>query len=208
MAILFYAIRRFKNVRNLIEKQLKESAAVKIKTAELLPDKIAEAADMILDTYRKGGKVLLIGNGGSAADAQHIAAELVGHLNPKNARRALPAMALTTNTSFLTSMGNDHGYEFVFERKLEAFANPEDLLIAITTSGTSSNILKAVEVARKRGTRVIGLTGKGGGKLKDAADLSIIVPSDDTQRIQEAHITIGHILCDLVEGALIDGTLV
>lgn len=194
-------------MRDLIARQLKESAEVKMKAAELLPDKIAQAAEMILDTYRKGGKVLLIGNGGSAADAQHIAAELVGHLDPKNARRALPAMALTTNTSFLTSMGNDHGYEFVFERKLEAFANPEDLLIAITTSGTSSNILKAVEVAWKRGTKVIGLTGKGGGKLKDMADLSIIVPSSNTQRIQEAHITIGHIICDLIEGALIDGTL-
>ena len=195
-------------MRDIIKKQLKESAAVKIKTAELLSDKIAQAAEMILDTYRRGGKVLLIGNGGSAADAQHIAAELVGHLNPKNNRRALPAMALTTNTSFLTSMGNDHGYEFVFERKLEAFARPEDLLIAITTSGTSSNILKAVEVARKRGTKVIGLTGKGGGKIKDLADLSVIVPSDDTQRIQEAHITIGHILCDLVEKELMEGTVV
>ena len=189
-------------MKDLIERQLKESAAVKIKTAELLSDKIAQAAEMITDTYRKGGKVLLIGNGGSAADAQHIAAELVGHLDPKNARRALPAMALTTNTSFLTSMGNDHGYEFVFERKLEAFARPEDLLIAITTSGTSSNILKAVEVARKRGTRVIGLTGKGGGKLKDMVDLALIVPSDNTQRIQETHIAIGHILCDLVEREL------
>ena len=195
-------------MRETIQSQLKESAEVKIKTAELLSDKIAQAAEMIMDTYRKGGKVLLIGNGGSAADAQHIAAELVGHLNPKNNRRALPAMALTTNTSFLTSMGNDHGYEFVFERKLEAFARPEDLLIAITTSGTSSNILKAVEVARKRGTKVIGLTGKGGGKLKDMANLSIVVPSSDTQRIQEAHITIGHILCDLVEKEFIEGTVV
>lgn len=195
-------------MKDIIVSQLKESAEVKLRVAEDLADHIKKAAEMIMDTYKRGGKVLLIGNGGSAADAQHIAGELVGHLNPKNARRALPAMALTTNTSFLTAMGNDHGYELVFERKVEAFANPEDLLIAITTSGTSPNILKAVEVAKSRGVKVIGLTGKGGGRLKDRADLAIVVPSDNTQRIQESHIAIGHIICDLVESALLNGTLV
>lgn len=195
-------------MRDIITGQLRESAQVKLRVADELADTIEKAAHMILDTYRRGGKVLLIGNGGSAADAQHIAGELVGHLNPKNFRRPLPAMALTTNTSYITAMGNDHGYELAFERKVDAFARPEDLLIAITTSGTSPNIIRAAEVARKKGTRVLGLTGKGGGKLKDLADLAIVVPSNDTQRIQESHITIGHILCDLVEGAVLNGTLV
>lgn len=191
-------------MRDLIVRQLKESAAVKIKTAELLSDVIARAADIIIDSYRKGGKVLLIGNGGSAADAQHIASELVSNLNPGTfVRPALPALALTTNTSALTAISNDHGYDTVFARKVEAFANhPSDVLVAITTSGNSPNILKAVETAKAKGLTVIGLTGRGGGRLKDMVDLALIVPSDDTQRIQEAHIAIGHIICDLVERKL------
>lgn len=186
-------------MKDIIEKQLKESAEVKLLVAKHLSGQIETAAKMVIDTYHRGGKVLIVGNGGSAADAQHIAGELVGHLNPKNTRRALPAMALTTNTSFLTAMGNDHGYELAFQRKVEAFAHPDDLLITISTSGVSPNILHAARVAHDRGTRVLALTGKGGGLLKDIADLSLIVPSNDTQRIQEAHITIGHIICDIVE---------
>src|SRR3989344_3193995 len=191
-------------MKDLIQKQLRESAEVKLLVAKHLSGKIAKAAQMIIDTYRKGGKVLLVGNGGSAADAQHIAGELVGHLNPKNSRRALPAMALTTNTSFLTAMGNDHGYELAFQRKVEAFARPEDLLITISTSGVSPNILHAARVARDRGIKVIAFSGKGGGPLKDIADLSLTVPSNDTQRIQEAHIAIGHVICDLIEQEFMD----
>ena len=191
-------------MRDLIRNQLRESAEVKIKTAELLSPAIARAAHMVIEAYRKGGKLLLIGNGGSAADAQHIAAELVGHLDhTRLVRRALPALALTTNSSILTAIGNDHGYDSVFARKVEAFAdNGSDILMAITTSGNSPNILKAVEAAKAKGISVIGLTGKGGGKLKDMVDLALIVPSHNTQRIQETHIVIGHIICDLVERAL------
>jgi len=191
-------------MRNEIVKQLKDSARLKLLSAEILSDVIARAAEIIIDSYRRGGKLLLIGNGGSAADAQHIAGELVGRF--KKERRALPALALTTNTSILTALGNDYSYDVVFARKVEAFANHNaDILMAISTSGNSPNILKAVEAAHKKEIRVIALTGRGGGKLKDMADLPIIVPSDDTQRIQETHITIGHIICDLVESGLFSG---
>ena len=138
--------------------------------------------------------------GGSAADAQHIATELVGRF--KLERTALPAIALTTNTSTLTAVANDYDYNAVFSRQVEALAGDKDVFVAITTSGTSHNILKAVESAHSKGAFVIGLTGGDSGKLKDAADLTIIVPSSDTQRIQEAHITIGHIICHLVEEGL------
>lgn len=196
-------------MKQQIVAQLKEGALVKMKTAELLSDEIAKTAEWILDSYRKGGKILLIGNGGSAADAQHIAGELVGNLDPKRKRRALPALALTTNTSTLTAIGNDYGYEEIFARKVEAFATHKaDILIAITTSGNSPNILRAVRVAKEKGIRVIGLTGKGGGELKKIADLSIVIPSQNTQRIQETHIAIGHIVCDLVEEAFVNGTLI
>lgn len=183
-----------------IIKQLEESANTKIAMARNLPDKIAEAAQKIIIAYQAGGKVLLMGNGGSAADAQHIAAELVGRF--KMERKALPAIALTTNTSLLTAVANDYGYDTVFSRQVEALAGKNDVLIVITTSGVSPNILKAVEAARAKGAKVIGLTGKTGGKLKDMADLAIVVPSDNTQRIQEGHITIGHIICHLVENGL------
>lgn len=187
-------------MKNLIITQLKEGAEVNLRTAEKLADPIAKAAQMILHTYQNGGKVLLIGNGGSAADAQHIAGELVATMNPARKRRALPALALTTNTSTLTALGNDLGYDSIFTRKVEAFANhPHDLLIAITTSGNSPNILKGVEAAKANGIKVIALTGKDGGKIKAMVDLALVVPSDNTQRIQETHIAIGHILCDIVE---------
>lgn len=188
-------------MRQIVIDQLNESARVKQKTAECLADAIVGAANIIIDAYRRGGKVLLIGNGGSAADAQHIAGELVSKF--KLERKALPAMALTTNTSILTAIGNDYHYDVVFTRSVEAFANhPADVLVAISTSGNSQNIIRAVEEARSRGIKVIGFLGKGGGKLKDVVDLALIVPSDDTQRIQETHITIGHIMCDLIEQTL------
>lgn len=187
-------------MRNLVIEQLKDSARVKVLTAEKLADSIVGAAVLIIRSYLRGGKVLLIGNGGSAADAQHIAGELVGRF--KKERKALPALALTTNTTILTALGNDYSYDAIFARQVEAYGRSNDVLIAITTSGTSPNILKAVQSAKIRGIKVIGLTGKGGGSLKDMCDICLIVPSDDTQRIQEAHITIGHILCDLVEREL------
>ena len=184
-------------MREAVIRELKESARVKEEMARHLADTIVKAAEMIIRAYRAGGKVLLIGNGGSAADAQHIAAELVGRF--KLERRGLPALALTTNTSTLTALANDYDYHSIFSRQLEALASSEDVLIAITTSGTSPNILKAVETAHSMGVKVIGLTGGDGGKLIDTSDLTVTVPSDDTARIQEGHITIGHIICYLVE---------
>lgn len=170
--------------------------------AENLSDIIVDAARRIIEAFKADRKLLLIGNGGSAADAQHIATELVGRF--KMERKALPAVALTTDTSLLTALANDYGYETVFSRQLEALASDGDVLLAITTSGTSPNILKAVETAHSKGVTVIGLTGESGGKLKNVADLTIMVPSQDTARIQEAHITIGHIICFLVEKELFD----
>lgn len=181
-------------------RQLEESTRIKNAVAESLVDTIVEAARMIISAYKAGRKVLLIGNGGSAADAQHIAGELVGRL--KMDRPALPAIALTTNTSVLTALANDYGYDTVFSRQLEALAVEGDVLIAITTSGSSPNVLRALDTARSKGIITIGLTGGKGNALKDKANLTIMVPSDDTQRIQEAHITIGHIICHLVEGEM------
>ena len=187
-------------MKEAVLRELEESANIKRMMAQNLSDIIGEATQMILKAYRAGGKVFLIGNGGSAADAQHIAAELVGRF--KLERGGLPAIALTTDTSVLTALANDYGYDTVFSRQLEALANDKDVLIAITTSGTSANILKAVETAHSKGVVVIALTGEKGGKLKGTADLTIMVPSDNTPRIQEAHITIGHIICHVVEKGL------
>ena len=187
-------------MREVVIRELEDGAKIRTTMAQTLSDIIAKAAQIILDAYKAGRKVFLIGNGGSAADAQHIAAELAGRF--KLERTGLPAIALTTNTSVLSALANDYGYEKVFSHQLEALAKDKDVLIAITTSGTSPNILKAVEMAHSKGVTVIGLTGAKGGKLKDSADLTIMVPSDDTPRIQEAHITIGHIICHLVEKRL------
>lgn len=183
-----------------IRTQLLESAAVKERTAEVCASEIAAAASIIIETYRWGRKVLLCGNGGSAADAQHIAGELVAKLGRE--RPALGAIALTVNPSLLTALVNDGDQERVFSRQVEALGRRGDALIAISTSGNSSNVNQAARVARERGLLVIALAGKGGGELASLADVAIIIPSENTQRIQEGHITVGHILCDLVEAAL------
>ena len=187
-------------MREEVIKELEESASIKRAIAQDLADTIAEAAEMIINAYKAGKKVFLIGNGGSAADAQHIASELVGRFRME--RKALPAIALTTDTSTLTSLANDYGYDTVISRQLEALVNEGDVLIAITTSGTSANILKAIDTARSLGVTVIALTGEKGKQLRDTTELTITVPSANTQRIQEAHITIGHIICHLVEQEL------
>ena len=140
---------------------------------------------------------MLMGNGGSAADAQHIAAELVGRF--KKERKAMPALALTVDTSSLTALGNDYGFDTIFERQVEALANKNDTVIGISTSGNSENIIRAVNKANSIGAFTIGLLGNDGGKLKDAVNLPIIIPSNDTARIQEVHITIGHIICEIIE---------
>ena len=180
-----------------IKEFLYESAAVKKAVADTLSDKILEAINIARTTYRNGGKMLLMGNGGSAGDAQHIAAEFIGRY--KKERKPVAAIALTVDSSILTCVGNDYGYENVFARQVEGLAKKEDVVIAISTSGNSENVIRGVEKAREIGAKTIGLLGKQGGKLKDKVDLAIVVPSSDTARIQEAHITIGHIICEILD---------
>jgi D-sedoheptulose 7-phosphate isomerase len=161
---------------------------------------IERAGSLITATLNQGGKILLCGNGGSAADSQHIAAELVGRYELH--RRAWPAIALTTDTSALTALSNDYGYEDVFARQVEALAKPGDLLLALSTSGTSANVIKAAETARRLGCKVIALTGAGAEPLASLCDLAVVVPSMRTSRVQEAHITIGHLWCELIDAEL------
>ena len=163
-------------------------------------ESVARAADLIVTSVRAGGKVLIFGNGGSAADAQHISAELVNRLNYD--RPPIAAIALTTDTSILTSVGNDSSFDGLFERQLRALGRPGDVALAISTSGNSPNVLRAVAAASELSIKSIALAGRDGGKLANAVDLALIVDADSTQRIQETHITIGHILCELVEEAL------
>lgn len=167
--------------------------------AEVAP-RLEELAHIIAESLNKGGKVLLCGNGGSAADAQHIAAEFVGRL--VNDRRSLASIALTTDTSILTAVGNDYGYDDVFSRQVEGLARPEDVLIGITTSGNSANVNKAFAVAKEMGVYSVCLTGKTGGKAKELADSTFIVPTNTTAHIQECHITFMHLVCGLVERKL------
>lgn len=180
-----------------IKKFLKISADLKMQVAETLSDKILEAANRISTSLGNGGKLLLMGNGGSAADAQHIAAELIGRF--KKERRALPALALTVDSSCLTALGNDYGFDTVFSRQIEALVRKGDVVIGISTSGNSENVVRGLKLANEMGAETIGLLGNTGGRIKDVAGLAIVVPSNDTARIQEAHITIGHIICEIVE---------
>jgi D-sedoheptulose 7-phosphate isomerase len=164
---------------------------------------VSQAVDMIYSALAAGGQLLIAGNGGSAADAQHIAAELTGRFMRE--RQPFRALALHVNTSSLTAIGNDYGYEHVFARELLAHARPGDVLLAITTSGNSANILRAIEAARNAKVSVIGLTGESGGKMRAACDLCLCVPSKSTARIQEMHITMGHAMCELLEERLAGG---
>lgn len=183
------------NIENLTA-ALAEHQEVMSKLAALLPQ-ISAVADAMRACIARGGKILLMGNGGSAADSQHIAAEIVGRF--KKERRGLPAIALTTDTSILTSVGNDYGYEYIFSRQIEALCSPQDLVIGLTTSGNSPNVVRAIEMAKAIGAVTVGMTGGSGGKLAALCDYNLIMPSADTPRIQEAHIFIGHSLCDLLE---------
>ncbi len=167
------------------------------KTIEELENYIEEASELIVSTLKAGNKILLFGNGGSAGDAQHIAAELTGRY--KTERHGLPAIALTTDTSAITAIGNDYGFDRIFDRQVEAIGKEGDLLIGISTSGNSRNVLRALEFGKDNGMNTLGLSGKGGGDMKNLCDINIIIPSDDTARIQEMHITIGHILCGIVD---------
>jgi len=167
---------------------------------EELAAKIAQATDLIIDAYSHGRKILLCGNGGSAADAQHIAAELVGRF--KKERRGLPAIALTTDTSIMTAVANDYWYDLLFARQVEALGDKDDVLIGISTSGNSANIIRAVEAAKFKGLKTVGFLGSGGGKLKDLVDVALVVPSEESDRIQEVHILAGHIICHLIDSKI------
>jgi D-sedoheptulose 7-phosphate isomerase len=185
------------------EQQVRRSIEASIDTKQRLlqdPDLVAivsRVTDVLISGFKAGNKVLLFGNGGSAGDAQHIAAEFVGRFAFN--RPALPALALSVNTSCVTAIGNDYGFDLVFSRQIEALARPGDLAIGISTSGNSPNVLHGLSVARKIGLGTVALTGCTGGKLKNAVDYCICVPSNETPRIQECHILIGHIISELVE---------
>jgi D-sedoheptulose 7-phosphate isomerase len=188
------------NYLQIIHARTEESIAVKRALLETQAETIAQVGAAVVEALRQGKTLYLFGNGGSAGDAQHIAAELVGRFTKE--RRALPAIALTTNTSALTALGNDYEYAIVFSRQLEAFGKPGDIAIGISTSGNSPNVVCALETANRLGMITVGLTGETGGKTKAEAEYCICVPSRDTARIQESHILIGHILCEIVEQEL------
>lgn len=180
-----------------IRRQLEESARVKQGFSNELVGRIAQFVEKSAAALRRGGKLVFFGNGGSAADALHLAAELVVRL--RNDRKGLAALALTANPSVLTAAGNDYGFERIFSRQIESLVAPQDVLVALSTSGDSPNILRGVEAGRARGAYLVAFTGETGGKLAGKVDLLLNVPSRDVQRIQECHITIGHIACALIE---------
>ena len=180
-----------------IYEYLRESIRVKQAVIENQMEQIEELAAIIIDAYKKGNKLLVFGNGGSAADAQHLAAEFVGRY--KMERPGLPAIALTTDSSILTAIGNDYGYDHIFSRQVEAHCRPGDIVLGITTSGNSPNVMKAFEVAKKLGAKTVVWTGKDGGHAAKVADVAIIVPSNNTPRIQEVHVTLIHIICEIFE---------
>jgi len=185
----------------LIQKRIDDSIRIQRRFSQKLMKDIALSAEKVVECYRDGGKLILFGNGGSAADAQHIACELVGRFLKE--RPPLDAVALSTNTSILTALGNDYGYDHIFERQVEGSAKPGDIVLAISTSGDSANILRAIKTAKQIGCVTIGLTGQTGGKLKPMVDILLNVPSKGpSPLIQESHILIGHIICELVERSL------
>jgi len=190
------------DAKRFIIDSLNESAETKHNIKYQLIDDIIHVVQVLSDCYKNGSKLLLCGNGGSAADCQHIATELMIRLNHHIQRPALPAIALTTDSSNLTAGGNDIGFENVFARNVEGLGNKGDLLLAISTSGNSGNVIKAVEMAHTKEMKVIGFLGGNGGKMKDIVDFPILIPSSNVQRIQEGHITVAHIICELVEDKL------
>lgn len=186
-------------MKNYIKDQIKKSYETKqaIYNNDELLSKIEEVSKLCVELYKGSNKTILAGNGGSAADAQHIAAELVGRYGFD--RPSLPSLSLTTDTSNLTAIGNDYGYDNVFSRQLEGMGQKGDIFIGISTSGNSKNIINAFEVAKNKGIKTVALVGRDGGEMAKIADISLIVPSESTPRIQESHILIGHIICDIIE---------
>jgi D-sedoheptulose 7-phosphate isomerase len=192
------------NLRSQIQAHLLESAEIKRQIAQHCTDSILLTAQLLAETFRGGGKVLLCGNGGSAADCQHMAGELMNYLTKDFRRPGLAAIALTTDSSLFSAIANDCGLEHVFERQVQTLGKPGDALIGISTSGNSLNVIRAIEAAQTLDMRTIGLTGNSSSKLADLADVVIAVPSSNTQYIQEGHLAIEHILCELVERYLFE----
>jgi D-sedoheptulose 7-phosphate isomerase len=179
---------------------LRELADTAARTADALSEQVAEAATLVRDTVRAGRTLYFCGNGGSAADAQHLATEYV--VRYRRNRRAYPAVALTTDTSLLTACGNDFGFDHVFARQVEALCRPGDLLVIHSTSGNSPNVLLAARAAREAGAKVLALSARDGGALRELADVNVIIPTDRTDRAQELHLCVGHLICDLAEAEL------
>ncbi len=184
-------------MQSIIKQELNEHLTTLDATMKSIGSSLEVAANICIDSLKQGGKILIFGNGGSAADAQHIAAELVGRY--KLERKGLSAIALSTDTSSLTAIANDYGYEHVFDRQIEALANPEDVAVGISTSGNSDNVINALKLAKNIGCKSIGLSGKSGGNMNKLCDVNLIIPAVDTARIQEMHILLGHIICHLIE---------
>lgn len=187
-------------MQNAIIKEFLEHKKTIEKTIETMQEPLLEASKLAVLTLKAGNKILICGNGGSAADAQHFAAELTGRY--KTERRGLPGIALTTDTSALTAIGNDYGYDRVFDRQVEALAQKGDLLIGISTSGNSKNVINALKVAKEMGCKTLGLTGRDGGIMNELCDINLVVPSDDTPRIQEMHLLFEHTICQIIDNEL------
>ena len=184
-------------MQSIIKQELNEHLITLDVTTKSIGSALEVVANICIDSLKQGGKILIFGNGGSAADAQHIAAELVGRY--KLERKGLSAIALSTDTSSLTAIANDYGYEHVFDRQIEALANPKDVAVGISTSGNSSNVINALQLAKNIGCKSIGLSGKSGGDMNKLCDVNLVIPANDTARIQEMHILVGHIICHLIE---------
>ncbi len=188
-------------MKPIIEFELNEHIKTAQATTKSIVNSLEIASNLCIDSLKNGGKILIFGNGGSAADAQHIAAELVGRY--KVERIGLPAIALTTDTSALTSIGNDYGYDRVFDRQVESLANKIDVVIGISTGGSSGNVISGLQTAKELGCKTIGFSGRGGGEMNILCDVNLVVPAEDTARIQEMHIVIGHTICHLIDQAFI-----
>ena len=184
-------------MKKIIEYEFNEHLKTTKATMDRIYESVESAAKICINALKNDNKILIFGNGGSAADAQHIAAELVGRY--KAERKGLPAIALTTDSSALTCISNDYGYEQVFSRQIEALANSGDVAIGISTGGTSHNVISALDVAKNIGCKAIGFSGRGGGEMNDSCDVNLVVPDNDTPRIQEMHILIGHTICQLID---------
>ena len=193
-------LKGFKIVKQTIKDEFSSHLETINKVIETMEESLVQASQLAVETLKNGNKILLCGNGGSAADAQHIAAELTGRY--KTERRGLPGIALTTDTSALTAIGNDYGYDRVFDRQVEALANKGDLIIGISTSGNSKNIVSALKLGRELGCKTLGLTGRDGGAMNEVCDINLIVPSNNTPRIQEMHILFGHTICQIIDNEL------